>query len=462
MFLNLKASNKIAIKDDKSEISYDDLIKASEIFKEISQIKSVILCLCSNNIESIVGYIASIEGDHVPLLVSSNMDSQLLNNLLETYRPQYIWMNKDKSIELQFNEIVVEYNDYVLIKTENQSYELNSKLELLLTTSGSTGSPKLVRHKKGNVESNALNISLAFGWDETEKGLLDLPLNYTMGLSVVNTHLFLGATCYITQHNPINREYWNILSQEEITNITGVPFSYEIMDKLKFTKKVFPKLRYICQGGGKLSKVLFEKLSKYSTDNNILFYATYGATETTARMTMLDPKEASTNPQSIGRAMPLGNTWLKDEVNGVGELVYRGPNVTMGYASQISDLALDDEWNGEYSTGDLVKRDGNGNLTIVGRLKRFLKLSGHRVGLDDLESLLISHFETTFVCVGTDKLMRVFYKSTGDLKTSEIKLFISEKTGLFHTLYNVQSVNEIMRKDNGKIDYSYYNNLLEE
>ena len=101
-----------------------------------------------------------------------------------------------------------------------------------------------------------------------------------------------------------------------------------------------------------------------------------------------------------------------DAPDTVGELVYRGPNVDMGYARRAEELALGDEWHGELHTSDMARRDGDGFYYIVGRKKRFIKLYGNRVGLDEVERLLAARFpDTGFACVGRDDLLRIFHDS---------------------------------------------------
>lgn len=459
MFLNLKDSDKIALIDDSKSLTYSELIRNVKKVSSFIMERSIVFCICENSISSIIAYLAAIEANAVPLLLAKTIDETLLDQLVSEYDPKYIFSTKDDRRASKYMN-VLEIEDYCLFKTEAEIYKINHKLEMLLTTSGSTGSPKLVRHKKGNIESNSLNISLAFGWDENEIGLVDLPVNYTMGLSTVNTHLFLGATCIITKHSPMSKEYWNFLENNGVTNIVGVPFSYEIMDRLKFMSKYFPKLKSICQGGGKLSKDLFEKLARYSVKNNINFFATYGATETTARMTYLDPSKSLAKPQSIGSAMPLGNYYLLDQVGDRGELCYQGPNVTMGYALKKTDLILDDTWKGVYRTGDIVEIDSEGDMTIVGRIKRFVKLSGHRIALDDVENIVQDEFSVSTVSVGTDKKMTIFVENIEAQKTDIVREYISRKLGLYYTLIEVISEDTIKRKENGKIDYNYYNSLI--
>lgn len=459
MFLNIRKSNKIALMDDKLEISYTELISEINRVKNYIDQRSIVFCLTDNNIESVIAYISTIEADAVPLLLSAEIDNILLDRLIEEYKPQYIISRCNNENFYKYKKMF-DFFTFSVYKTENSQYKINENLQLLLTTSGSTGSPKLVRHKKGNIESNSLNIAMSFGWDENEIGLMNLPLSYTMGLSTINTHLFLGATCVMTNASPISKKYWDLLENKKITNIVGVPFSFELLDKLKFTKYNFPFLKSICQGGGKLSKELFDKIASYALKQDIKFFATYGATETTARMTFLDPDKAIKKTQSIGKAMPLGITYLTDTKENKGELCFQGPNVAMGYANTKKDLELGDTWLGVYKTGDIVEIDSDGDMFIVGRKKRFLKLSGHRISLDDTENLIKNELGYNVVCVGNDKKMSIFLEMDRNNSIDEIKNFLSRKTGLNHAFFDVHLEENILRKDNGKVDYSYYNSFL--
>lgn len=459
MYLNIRKSSKIALVDDKAHISYSDLIENINKLSVYIEERSLVFCLLDNDIESVISYISVIEANSVPLLLSSDIADDLLESLINEYEPQYIFSNTSDSRFVGY-EKKAEFFSLAIYKTKYSFYNIDKNLELLLTTSGSTGSPKLVRHKKGNVESNALNISLAFEWDESEIGLLDLPINYTMGLSTVNTHLFLGATCILTKASPISKKYWELLKENEVTNIVGVPFSFELLDKMKFTNYELPHLKSICQGGGKLSETLFRKIADYALKNGKKFFATYGATETTARMTFLNPNLSNLKIQSIGQAMPMGISYLINRVDNRGELCYQGPNVAMGYAKKHSDLKLGDIWKGVYKTGDIVEIDDDGDMIIVGRIKRFLKLSGHRVSLDDVENIIKNEFGYTAVCIGSDKKMIVFIEEDSGESVEKVSKFLSNKLGLYHGLFDIKNVSNLMRKENGKIDYNYYNSTI--
>ena len=302
--------------------------------------------------------------------------------------------------------------DYALVKTGCPRVPLFDDLSLLLPTSGSTGSPKLVRHSYRNIEANADNVRRLFELDGTEKAMAILPMHYTMGLSVITSHLFAGSTLLLSGRSLLDKGFWVML--KEATSFTGVPYSYEILAKMRFTRMDLPNLKVITQGGGKLTEELFKMLAQYAYDSGKKFIATYGQSECTARMAYLPAELALEKTCSIGFAEPGGQLSIMDE-NGnetfegeaSGEMVYRGENVTLGYANSQEDLLRGDENHGVMHTGDLARRDTDGCYFIIGRLKRFLKIYGLRIGLDEVEEMVKTEFNTDCYCKGNDEKLVV-------------------------------------------------------
>ena len=247
-----------------------------------------------------------------------------------------------------------------------------------------------------------------------------------------------------------------MLKDERATSFTGVPYSFELLMKLRFTRMDLPDLKIITQGGGKLTPEMFKALADYAKANNKKFIPTYGQSECTARMAYLPPELASTKICSIGIAEPGGKLSLIEddgretfEGEGTGEMVYRGENVTLGYATCPEDLMKGDENHGVMHTGDLARRDADGCYYIVGRLKRFLKIFGLRIGLDEIENLVKAQFGTDCLCSGTDELLTVNVTIKG--KRSAIVDFIEEKTHLFRRAIEVCEVDSIARNETGKV-----------
>ena len=477
----MKFSNNAALTDE-----YGNTLSYAQLQKENGKIYSVIgrrclvFSLCQNSLGSIVGYTSFINNGVVPVLLSAELESELLANLLGLYKPPYVWIPQslvENVTELigAGTEGVYQAFDYVLLKTNyDVEYPLNDELCLLLTTSGSTGSPKFVRQSYKNVKANADAIAEYLAIDETEKPITTLPMNYTYGLSIINSHLLVGAEILVTDKGLMQKEFWNFFKGAGATSFGGVPYTYEMLDKLRFYRMDLPSLRYMTQAGGKITPELHSKYADYAEKNGKKFIVMYGQCEATARMGYLPAEYAVSKCGSMGIAIPGGHFELIDEsgnkieeADTTGELVYSGPNVTLGYAEKGEDLILGDERGGVLQTGDMAKRDVDGFYFIVGRKKRFLKIFGNRVNLDETERMIKGHFEGVDVaCGGVDDHMFIFVAgSEGDATIGElcdeIKSFVVAKTKLNPSAFKTCVIDEIPKNDSGKTLYKalevYYN-----
>lgn len=456
MFLDLdkKERGRIAAIDDSGcSVTYGELCNFSQEFAKQLPQRSLIFILSENRIGSLLGYTAALSNKVVPLILSAATEEGLYNNLYEKYQPEYLWMPVNKAEEKGLKPQFTAW-DFCLIKTGNKPVAMYEDLSLLLPTSGSTGSPKLVRHCYRNIEANADNVRRLFKLDGSEKAMAILPMHYTMGLSVIASHLLAGATLLLSARSLLDKGFWEML--KEATSFTGVPYSYEILTKVRFTRMDLPNLKVITQGGGKLTEAMWNTLAQYAKDKGKQFIATYGQSECTARMAYLPAEMALDKVCSIGIAEPGGKLSIVDD-NGnesfdgeaQGEMVYRGENVTLGYATCIEDLQKGDENHGIMHTGDLARRDADGCYFIIGRLKRFLKIFGLRIGLDEVEQMIRSEYKADCYCKGNDEKLIVLL--TNPQLQEVIPQFIEEKTHLFHKNIEVQIVKEILRNEAGKV-----------
>ena len=455
------ASSMAAIDDAGGHLTYGDIVGFRHELSSVLPERELVFCLCENRVGALAGFLALYDCKDVCLLLSSHIDRGLLETLYITYQPSYFWMPQTEVADLGY-EPVITYKDFALCKTGNKAPGMHPNLSMLMTTSGTTGSPKLVRHKYGNIESNARNVANVFGWTSEERGIIDLPMQYTMGLNVINSHLYAGATVLLIEANLMSPNYWKFIKEQKGTNFTGVPFSYEILNRLRFAKMDLPCLTTLAEGGGKLSDTLFKAFAAYAEEKGKRFFATFGTTETSARLAYLPPEHAVTHIGSIGRAIPEGKLILVDEkgqeitMAGIeGELRYEGPNVTMGYGICIEDLKKGDEFGGVYETGDIAKKDTDGFLYIVGRKKRFLKLFGLRVSLDQSERIISEHFGVECACTGDDTKMKIYI--TEETLKEDVRQLISEKTGLKASSFEVNVLESIPHFESGKINYRELN-----
>jgi len=453
------SSNIAVVQQNGEKFSYKELLAIAETIAAYIKTKSMVFCLCQNSIGSLAGYISFILNGVVPLMLDGNMNHDLLKQLISTYRPQYIWQLSDKNIYFEESEVIAEIAGYSLIRLNwGSTYKLNDDLAVLLTTSGSTGSPKLVKLTYQNIYSNATSISKYLDIDENERPITSLPMHYSFGLSIINSHLINGATILLTNRSLMEKEFWSFLKSEKATSLSGIPYSFEILKKLRFMNMDLPHLKTITQAGGKLNDDLNKEFSEYSQSTGKRFFVMYGQTEATARMSYLPPERSIEKLGSMGIAIPGGEFSIIDD-NGapinepdiVGELVYKGENVSMGYAIYGNDLAKGDENNGVLVTGDLAKRDRDGFYYIVGRKKRFIKLYGNRVNLDETERL-IKNIIPDVACTGSDDNMKIFVADS--TKVEDVRAFVSNKTGINQRAFEVIYIEKIPKNSSGKTIYS--------
>lgn len=448
-----KFGDNVALISKKFSTTYCQLQCYIDKIKNCLTARSLVICVCRNSFESIVGYLAILQNRSVPLMINSTIDRALFQRLLETYNPNFIWA----PVGFFKGTVLFSIGEYELIQINNGLLELYPELALLLTTSGSTGSPKLARQSYKNIESNANAIVDYLNISERDRPITTLPMSYTYGLSIINSHILKGAAIILTEASLVDAEFWTMLKNNEATTFGGVPYSYEILKKLRFLRMEIPSLRYLTQAGGRLGIETHLEFASELARKGLEFIVMYGQTEATARMSYVPQEFAVSKAGSIGIAIPGGDLWLED-ANGnrietsdtVGELVYQGPNVTLGYAVCIEDLNKGDKRNGILYTGDMAKYDEDGFFYIVGRKKRFLKIYGNRVNLDEVESLLKSKGYDV-ACIGDDDRMKIYVQ---DKDAGETVSLLSKKLGIHSSAFTAISIEKIPRNESGKVLYS--------
>ena len=470
MFDFKRYEQKTAVITDRGErLTYCELNAETARFAGTITEKGLLFCLCENRLGSFVGYVACMEL-HIPtVLLDGSKDLSVLQNLASIYQPEYIWVDTEKIAEIG-GETIYSYASYSLQKisydAEVEKPEINPELALCLTTSGSTGSPKFVRLSAKNVLANAESIAEYLEIDENERPVTTLPSYYSYGVSVINSHLIKGATILLTDGTIAQKGFWDFMKEQKATSIAGVPYTYEILKKLRFMRMDLPYLKTMTQAGGKLNKDLAKEYIEWAQSKDKRFFVMYGQTEATARMSYLPLENALDKYASIGIAIPRGKFSLID-VNGNpikkadvdGELVYEGPNVSLGYAECRADLAKGDENHGVLHTGDVARRDADGYYYITGRLKRFVKVWGNRCNLDATEQIVKSNVTTSCACVGVDDKITIFVTEQG-LEEQIVKLLV-EKTGLNNKAFEVRLIDAIPVKSSGKLDYPALQAMIE-
>ncbi len=465
MFNLDKFASNIAVETEQGrKLTYAQLEKDADAIAEAMKPRKFTFCLCENTLGSFVGYVAFMTHNIPTVLLDGSKDMGIVLGLANHYMPEYIWIPTNRVDELGHGVPVIAYEDYTLINWAETQHEIHSDILLCLTTSGTTGSPKLVKLTEKNLKSNAESIAEYLKITEKERAITSLPMYYSFGMSVINSHLIKGATLLLTDKAVIQREFLNFLKEGKATSIAGVPYTYEMLRRLRFLKMDLPELKTMIQAGGKLNANIVKEYVEAAQANGKEFIVMYGQTEAAPRMSYLPFDKALEKYASIGIAIPGGKLSVRD-VNDQeittpdtdGELIYEGPNVCMGYAECVEDLAKGDENNGVLHTGDVARFDSDGYFYITGRMKRFVKVWGNRCNLDATEQL-VKAITTSCACVGVDDKITVFVTESG--LEDKIKDYLVDKTGLNIRAFDVKVVSEIPTLPSGKLDYQTMQKMI--
>lgn len=445
------------IEDGSGELSYSELVREADGVCSAVPPRSLVFCLCSNTAESVVGYVGLQRAGHVCLMLSAAIEEHRLVDLMRRFPPTYIWAPASRGLSSVASRVVA-HGRYELLHTGASSVEMHEDLAVLMATSGSTGSPMMVRQATRNVVANAESIAEGLALTAADRALTTLPMNYTYGLSIINSQLTVGGSLVMSEATVMDRVFWERATSRGVTYFGGVPYTYEMLARLGLKRLKGSSLRMLTQAGGKLSSELVQKVAGECRDAGIDFVVMYGQTEATARMSVLKAEEVPAHPQSIGRPIPGGRFRIVDTEDGhevapgeIGELEYTGPNVTMGYAEDALELRRGDDLAGTLLTGDLARQDEQGWFYIVGRRKRFVKLFGNRVSLDHVESHL-RELGIESACTGVDDSL--FVNVVRGTVTSGLAEAVATFVGVHKKAIQVIEVERIPRSEAGKILYS--------
>lgn len=455
------APRDLFLGDDGRRFLYGDVLRLAQTPEFTGARRAVVLCLLDNVPGALLGYLALMSAQAVPMNVAATLSEGRLAELLARYRPEFAWLPQSRLAEVPGAEVrhVLEGHCLVALPSDN-GVMIHGDLALLLSTSGSTGSPKFVRLSQRNVLSNALAIADYLALTPEDRPVTSLPPHYTYGLSVIHSHLVVGSTIALTDKSLFDRGFWDFMKSAGVSSFAGVPYHYDMLRKLRFWRQDLPALRLLTQAGGRMDPQVSLEMAQESAARGIRYVTMYGQVEATARMAYLPPELAVAKAGSIGLAIPGGSLHLEDEAGAVitapdvaGHLVYRGDNVSLGYAQGREDLARGDEHQGVLRTGDIARRDADGCFQIVGRQKRFLKLFGHRVNLEDIE-LDLQRTGAEVACGGQDDQLKVYVVGASAADCTAIKAQVVASLKVHPSAVVVLALPALPRSDAGKVQYA--------
>jgi acyl-CoA synthetase (AMP-forming)/AMP-acid ligase II len=426
--------------------------------------RALLVLLCDNSLDSLVGYLGALTLGWPVAMVDAEMPPELRDGILARYRPGAI-IGGDANMAFDGLTRVADRGAPSLHVTGAPTAPVAPELALLLPTSGSTGSPKFVRLSRTAVEANARSIATALGIGTEDRAITSLPMHYSYGLSVVNSHLIAGGALVLTGENVLSESFWSLVREQECTSMAGVPYSYQLLRRLDLNTLNVPRLQTLTQAGGRLDPKLIAQFHSTAVARGGKLFVMYGQTEATARITILPAALLPDKLGSVGMAVPGGRVRIEDEdgalltePGSIGSIVYEGPNVMLGYASGAEDLTLGDDLQGRLVTGDLGYLDADGCLFITGRVKRISKVNGYRLNLDEVEAQIVPHGPAAVIS-GDEKIV-VFCEGWDAARREEVLLGIARQFRLHRSAFVFRDIEKLPTLTSGKIDYPALGALL--
>tara|TARA_B100000963_G_scaffold361760_1_gene399318 strand:+ start:3108 stop:4493 length:1386 start_codon:yes stop_codon:yes gene_type:complete len=419
---------------------------------------SLIFLLCDNSTTNIILYKELIKKNTTLCLIDSKVDNKNLKKLINKFDPNYILLPENKKINY---DNFAKFKAYNIVKTKNKILLKSNKIKILLTTSGTFSSNKFVALTKKNIIENTQSISKYLKPNKKSVFVNNLPLHYSFGFSIINLAIFKGSKLLCTDYSILNPNFWHLLRKYEVSYFSGVPYTFQILKKIKFFKFIGSKIKNICIAGGAIDIKTLEYLFENSKKNGISLFNMYGQTEASPRMSYHLIKKKDKNFLSIGKPISGGNFKIIDNQgrvvtknNEIGEIIYSGKNVMLGYVNdrkEIDKLSGTKKFNKFLYTGDLGFFNDEHHYFITGRKKRIIKIFGVRLNLDEIEKVL-NVFVTKSAIIEKDSKLYLILEEK-KVNEKKIRLQLKNKFKINPNYIKFIKIKKIPLNKNNKVDY---------
>jgi acyl-coenzyme A synthetase/AMP-(fatty) acid ligase len=416
--------------------------------------KRLVLIFATNTADCVLLYLSALRANHAVFLSNHQIYDPPAATIIASYAPDSVFWSSgdppDWSAEYEAGPSV--HGLRQLRRSDHDMIAPRDELLLVLPTSGSTGNPKAVRLSTRNIAANAIQIQLGLDLGHQDRAVTVLPIGYIFGLSVLHSHLASGSLIVIQKLSILESGFWQIIRDFHVTTLAGVPFTYEILRQLRFDPRTTPSISTLIQSGGKIKSITLDWL-RSTLNRQLNVYLMYGMTEGAGRLCILHPDALASKSDSVGLPVPFGEV----EISRDSEILFRGPNVMLGYAKDRTDLLRRDDCCGALHTGDMGRKDTDGYVYITGRMSRICKILGRRYSLEDIES---GFGDLEEVAAVSDDVTITLFHSGDSVCMQDRANLLTRQFNLPSRTLRLKFIPSIPRSLSGKVDYRALNKQI--
>ena len=474
---------RIAIKSDTLQIDYEKML--SDVNSLAEQLKAVGCCpgvkaaiVLGNSAEYLVSFFAISAAGGTILPLSTRMRPYELANYIDRADVSIIITDPNHGKRLlnqlhESNKIAVMHVRYDMdrnLRTEADIIghcrpdEQNSDVALMVPTSGTTARPKIVMLTDDQLISSMFIYRSVMDFDRHNIIYCSLLLHHIYCICAqVLPHISLGDSFIALDKPFFIKVFLKAVQSHKVTITAFVPYMAILMAEYPAPDQFdTSSLRYVTLSGAKTPKFVYQKLTQ--TFDHIKFINTYGMSEAGSRISIAAPNPKEFPAESVGKPIPGVKVRTVDEdgnalpADCIGEIEVKGSGIFKGYFNQprLTEEAIVDGW---LKTGDLGRRDSDGNLFLVGRKKEIILCGGENIVPAEIEEVLLEHssvMEAVVIGIPDKRLEEVpcaFVVSKGNFqKEADIMKFCRKTLSSFKVPRKVFFTDQIPKLGSSKID----------
>ncbi len=433
-------------------------LKKKKIIKCLPIKRPLVFIFSENNISFLFFYISLLESDAAFFVLDNNTNQENLNKLIVKFNPNYLIIPQNSKIKINNNSSLKIINGYKIYLNNPHNIKLNKNLKLLLSTSGTTGPSKFVMLSKQNIEINTKQICKYLKIDHHDNVILNLPLHYSYGLSIFNTHFYKKSKIYLSNYSVLDKNFWKLSKKIGLSCFYGVPQNFDFIKRVNLSSLKLKKIKFMAVAGGKISTTTLRDMCNKAKKNSFNFFNMYGQTEASPRIGYSSFFDKKQNIEFISKAVEGGKLIVKNEkgrilkkVGSQGFLYYHGKNVMIGYAETQKDLFKNRKNNFLINTNDIAKIKKNNQYEVIGRSDKFIKINSKKINLNEVEIFLKKYVDIV-ACVENSNKINIFLEKK-TISNINLKKKIADYTNLNQNTFNVIKLKKIPRTSNHKINY---------